>query len=330
MAATVSVLAELEARAGASDNDRPAWLAERRAGITATEIRDLHTHKISQARLIAQKLTSDDRDWVGRWAAWGKDSEPIIADILRGEGFEPESRVFHHATSPRHLASPDGIRVDFDEQIQVSEIKTAATDLEPGSFAIEQKGYEYQCQWVMYVLGANRCRFVVEERIELPDGSFQPGALHRHWIDRDEQVIAELVAEADAFLAEMDRQRDAGGAAFDDEIDTFAVNVLRFRTDEADAKKAKETAWSSIIARMPKDKPFSQKSAMAQVTWTPVGTTDDEEFDVQAAKDADPALFAEVEALAKRWNAHQAKFKRTVPKETKGHLTVSGVKGATK
>jgi hypothetical protein len=326
-----AVLAELESRAGASDADRLVWLAERRQGITATEIRDLFIGAKSMQALINEKLSDEPTPDLSHVPVigWGKRREPVIAEQLRGEGFEPESRVFRHPVNRRHLASPDGVRVDFDEQLQVSEIKTCWEDLPPGSPHLDQKGYVIQCQWVMYVIGATRCRFVVEERIELPDGSFEAGDLHRYWLQRDDSVIAQLVAKADEFLAELERQRAEGKPDVDDEVDTQAVNVLRFREAEAEAKKAKEAAWAAITARMG-DKPFAQKTALAQVTWAPGESSEVDEPDVEAAKQADPELFAEVHALSKRWNAHQAKFTRKVTKTKPGRLTVTGVKGATK
>ena len=49
-------VADLMSRAGASDQDRPAWLAERRGGVTATEIRDLAIGKKRQGELVDLKL----------------------------------------------------------------------------------------------------------------------------------------------------------------------------------------------------------------------------------------------------------------------------------
>jgi hypothetical protein len=51
-----------------------------------------------------------------------------------------------------------------------------------------------------------------------------------------------------------------------------------------------------------------------------------DELDVEAAKAADPALFAEVQALSKRWNEHQAQHKKTVVKPGRATLTVTAVK----
>ena len=52
---SAAVLETLEARAGASDQDRPAWLAVRRTGITATEIRDLYQKRITIPALVDRK-----------------------------------------------------------------------------------------------------------------------------------------------------------------------------------------------------------------------------------------------------------------------------------
>src|SRR5207302_198902 len=91
----LSALELLELRAGASDEDRPAWLADRRSGITATEVRDLHLKKISRVKLIGQKLgrVPEGSDRRGKQAAWGHEREPEIArEVLARYAMVPESR----------------------------------------------------------------------------------------------------------------------------------------------------------------------------------------------------------------------------------------------
>ncbi|PRI10948.1 YqaJ viral recombinase family protein [Leucobacter massiliensis] len=341
---TAPALADLEARAGASDQNREAWLAERRQGITATEIRDLYLRRlgrssyVSQADLIARKLGRIDEvadlshvPVIG----WGKEREPIIAARLTGEGFAPESRVFHHPDNSRYLASPDGIAVTFDDELHVSEIKTAGYDLPPGSERFDAKGYLFQVQWVMYVIGAARCRFVVEERHEDPDGSFFPGPEHRHWIERDDALIAELVAVADEFLAELDRQREEGAPAIDEEVDTHAVNYLRAIAEEKAWAALKKHSYAALI-----DLGISQKSPLARVTITP-GTPDEvlelEEVDLEAAEAAHPKeaqqlarAKARVEKLQAAWDELANQHTKTVPTVKKGkaaRATVTAGKG---
>ena len=91
-------LTDLLGRAGASDTDREAWLAERRQGVTATEIRDLVIGAISMRRLIDLKLgripESGDLSYIPV-IGWGREREVVIADALRGSGIDAETRVFH-------------------------------------------------------------------------------------------------------------------------------------------------------------------------------------------------------------------------------------------
>ncbi|MGF3055646.1 YqaJ viral recombinase family protein [Microbacterium sp. YY-01] len=323
------VLIDLEGRAGASDQDREAWLAERRAGITATEVRDLYHGKIRQQDLIDLKLGRKTDTFTGNaYTTWGTVREPVIAEQLRGEGFESESRVFHHPDNSRHLASPDGIQVTWDEALWVLEIKTAGYDLPPGSKALDEKGYVAQVQWVMWVIGAVKCRFVVEERHpeqgavegELP---FVAGPLHRHWIERDDQLIAELITVADEFLAELDRQREDGPPEIDEEVDTHAVNYLRGLAAEKEGKALKEKSYKALVAAG-----VSQESPLARVTYSPgkpAGEFTEDVIDLDAAEKALPKEAAQLERAKARvvklqaaWDQLANGFTKTVTTVTRG------------
>lgn len=304
-------LTDLLARAGASDADRELWLAERAGGITATDLAGLKTGQKQQQDLIDLKLGRKVDSFTGnQYTDWGKLREPVIAAALRGQGIEPESRVFHGEHNSRHLASPDGIGVDFDDVVIVSEIKTAAYDLAPGSPVLAKKGYVHQMQWAMHVTGAARCRFVVEERIPTAWDSqsrpieFVPGELHEHWIERDDEAIAELIGIADAFLAELDRQREDGAPVIDDELDTHAVNYLRGLAAEKEDKELKESSYAAIVAAGK-----SQESPLARITYTPEKpgeVLEVEEVDYEAAKATHfgRALFDELQSVTARWNEH--------------------------
>lgn len=331
---TTPVLADLESRAGASDRDREAWLAERRAGITATEVRDLVLGKLRMQDLIDLKLGRTVDAFTGNaYTEWGKAREGVIAGILAGEGFVEETRVFHHAENSRHLASPDGLRVDFDEQLDVLEIKTAKHDLPPGSAEEQEKGYGIQIQWVMHVTGARRGRYVVEERLGTP-GRFTPGELHRHWVERDEGMILGLRAVADAFLAELDRQRVEGAPEIDEAVDTLALNYLRGAAEEKAGKQLKESSYRQLV-----EAGVSQTSAIAKVTFTPGepgGEFEEEVIDLEAAEAAHPKETAalarakrRVEKLQGEWDAlaaaHTKKVKGTRPGK-RARVTVTAVK----
>lgn len=276
-------LGDLMARAGASDSDRPAWLAERRGGITATEVRDLYIRAKSTAKLIAIKLEQEIEKDLGAFiprVRHGKLREPIIAEQLRGEGFEPESRVFHHAENSRHLASPDGIRVKFDGELEISEIKTDEHDLRPDTAAWDATGYAIQGIWGLYVTGALRCRFAVEECIRTSDG-FEAGALRRFWIERDDELIAELVELADTFLAAMDDMRENG-------IDPIAVSLLEDALAANEAQKDARDALEAYCASTGVSSLRIPEGSLSYSTPAPRKT-----FQQTAFKDAHPDMYAE-------------------------------------
>lgn len=274
-------LAELELRAGASDTDREAWLAERRTGITATEVRDLwlekHGYKpyTTRAELLGRK--------VGRIAevgdlsyvpviGWGKARESVVAEeIERRFSIAPESRVFRSADHPQKLASPDGVGVDFDGELVVSEIKTAGKDIAPGTEAFKAKGYLAQMVWVMLVTGARRCVYGHEYRIDAPGGGFEPGLQRFWWIDYDQLLAAELNDIADDFLADLALQasREWVAPEIDEELDTLAVNYLRGLDLEKEAKALKEPSYRAMFDMLDAGEPVVQESPLARVSFTP-------------------------------------------------------------
>ena len=311
-------LTDLLARAGASDQDRAAWLAERAQGITATEIRDLVKGKLRQDDLIALKLGRKVDSFTGnQFTDWGKEREPIIAAGVRGMGIDPESRVFHGERNSRHLASPDGIGVEFDGALVISEIKTSGKDIRRDLAAYDATGYELQMQWAMWVTDADRCLFVFEERLTV-DGRFVPGEVFTEWVPRDEAIIADLVARADEFLAELDRQREEGAPVIDEEVDTHAVNYLRAIDEEKRWGDLKREHYAAVVAAG-----VSQESPLARVTFTPEKAgevLEVEEVDYEAAKATHfgQALFAELQSVTSRWNEHLQGFVSTKQVTGKG------------
>lgn len=323
MSAAVTALpTELEARAGASDQDRTAWLFERAHGVTATEVRDLYLKSKGRGGrtagdLIKEKLalllapTPEAREaaaastFVGnRYTMWGKTREPVIAEQLREQfGMLPESRVFRSIANPRHLASPDGVRVDEHGRIETAEIKTAGVDVAPSTDAYRKKGYDLQQQWVMGVLGADRSLYAWEQH----DGDWLPRGgryeepepldlfVPTEWVPFDADLFAELVVLADHFLARLDAALEAArageGPVIDEELDTLALNYLRGLDLEKEAKALKEPAFRAMFDRVESDEAFVQESPLARVSFTPEIAVEEPVFalDVEAARAAAPA-----------------------------------------
>lgn len=337
---------ELIAVPGASDADRPAWLAQRRTGCTATEIRDMYLEQLGKPsyvkrdELIARKLGRipevADLSHVPV-VAWGKLREPVIAEVVRQRyGIEPESRVFSLVENPGKLASPDGIGRDFDGAVLLSEIKTAGGNVDPGTELFDKKGYLYQCMWGMRVLGARRCLYVWEERIEVAPNVFEPGEQHFHWIDYDEVLAARLDDLADRFLDDLTAAASEPWERpeVDEVLDTHAVNYLRGLAAEKEGKALKEASYRALLAARK-----SQTSALARVTFTPGKPAvefDEEVVDLEAAAAAHPKetaalgrAKARVEKLQAEWDALADGHRKTVHVVAKGtadRVTVTATK----
>ncbi|WP_024356714.1 YqaJ viral recombinase family protein [Leucobacter chironomi] len=315
----VPALLDLESRAGASDQDREAWLAERRQGVTATELAKIMT--ASNRDVAIQDLVRRKRDgdpFTGNaYTEWGKQREPIIAADLAGFGVVPESRVIHAAVNSRYLASPDGVSVDFDGNLILDEIKTSGKLLPKGSAALAATGYEWQMQWCCYVAGAIGCWLNVEQRLGQP-GDFRPGDRSREYFPRDEGMVAQLVEVADLVLAAMDYDE---APEIDEEQDTNALNYLRGLAAEKEGKALKEASYKATIERG-----ISQESPLARVTITP-GTPDeefdDEVVDLEAAEAAHPKEAQQLARAKARVTKLQAAFDELANHHTK---TVRAVK----
>ena len=317
-------LVDLESRAGASDKDRAAWLAERAGGVTATELAKIMiapNRDVAIADLVKKKREGDP--FTGNaFTEWGNEREPIIAAHLAGFGVAAESRVFHAAGNSRHLASPDGISVNFDGEIELDEIKTSGKALPKGSAALAEKGYEWQMQWCNHVTGAVGSHLNVELRLGRA-GDFRPGAMSREWFPRDEGMIAQLVEVADQVLAAMDSD---AAPVIDEEVDTHAVNYLRAISEEKAWAALKKESYAALIA-----KGVSQESPLARVTITP-GTADElgeeEVVDLEAADAAHPTEAKQLARAKARVEKLQAAFDELANQHTKTVPTVKKGKAA--
>lgn len=357
------VLAAIEERAGASDRVREEWLAERRGGITATEVRDLILGRISMIDLARRKLrpifvndeTTADRAFWGPGEedlshvpviAWGNEREPVIAGIVeRGLGIRPETRVFASAENARWLASPDGVGVNLLDELEVGEYKTSgkpkpygAKVNSAGRAAFDASGYLWQMVWIMGVLGAARCRYVVEQRVDVEGGGFVAGPIAAQWVEfedhADEWEHAKRIA--DEFLAILDAERarlEAGGeqepTVEREDVDLEAVNYLAQMQVAGPAKKAADGHFSEVKALLRGGGDFVQESAFARVKWTEateaksrqmVDVVDEEHPEVVLAAEE---LASAIQHLAEVKARHTTKKKRTVTTTTSERLTIT-------
>lgn len=336
MSAVLSdALTDLFSRAGASDTDRAAWLAERASGVTATELRNIMlASNRDQAIKDLVKMKREGDSFTGNaYTDWGNEREPVIGEWLAGFGVIQESRVFHAEQNSRFLASPDGLAVDFDGLLILDEIKTCGHALPKGSAALAAKGYEWQMQWCCLVTGAIGSWLTVELRHGTPRDGFTPGERSREWFPRDETKIAQMIAVAERVLAAMDAEPVE--ELIDEVVDTHALNYLRGLAAEKEGAELKKTAYAALLAAG-----VSQESPLARVTYSPgkPGSEFDEEvIDLDAATAALPketAALARAKArvvkLQAEWDALANEHTKTVHSVIKGtaaRVTVTAGKG---
>jgi hypothetical protein len=203
------------ARALADKNvDEAKWLELRRTGVTATEVAKLATKRPGEIRNITTEKLTGERSFFGnKYTAWGLERESAIAkDLFKDHGILASDVLFHAPGNERHLATPDGVKVDTNGSITISEIKTSKFDLDPAGDHFAKTSYYDQIQWQMYVMGqtCTKCLFAWEthddnwqvgsDGIERPE----PLDLNIAWIDRDEERIEVLLNVADTFLEEIE------------------------------------------------------------------------------------------------------------------------------
>jgi len=306
-------LADLESRAGASDKDAAAWHEQRKYGATATNVRDMWllvqagSSVEAAAEAVARKKLAQ-RHGSGPEARYGTEREAALGEYMRQRyGVRPESRVFHASQNSRYLASPDGVGVDFDECIELSELKTGAERFF-GFEAMVAKGYIAQQAWQMFVCEAVRSRGLFEVRRGTRATGFEPGEQFEwlvEWLDVAALVRDELIPYADALIVALDRLIDEGDAVIDRDIDSLAIDVLHGREIEAEGKAIREPAWAALLAegarRMAR---IEQDSAFARVLYTPeergmeqVRVVDESNPEVIRAREAFAAAKAELAVI---------------------------------
>ncbi|MDO4241358.1 MAG: YqaJ viral recombinase family protein [Microbacteriaceae bacterium] len=186
----------------AESGDRQRWLAERAAGVTATDAAKLATRRsiasVAQSKVFPSGFSGNI------YTDYGQVREPIIADWISGN-FEirPSTSLFHAVENRRHLATPDGIRECGDGSLELAEIKTTNKPWER-----IPRPYLRQIWWQQHVLDADRTLLVWEQHEDFVP---VPRGLHYRWIYRDDEQIKHLVALADELLEAVESLRERAG-----------------------------------------------------------------------------------------------------------------------
>jgi putative phage-type endonuclease len=185
------------------------WQALRIGKLTASRVADMlatvktgesMSRKNLRADLIAERLTGNKNDsYTNSAMNWGVETEPQAraAYEVFSYNFVDQVAFVDHPTIPNFGCSPDGLIGD-DGLIEIK-CPNTSTHLEYIETRKPPSKYMTQMMSQMSVTGRKWCDFVSFDP-RLPDGL----KLLVVRIERDEDAIAKLEAEAIKFLAEVD------------------------------------------------------------------------------------------------------------------------------
>ena len=171
---------------------RDDWLAQRRDYVTATDVARLYTSAAEWRKVRAEKNGTAPELRQSPEMQWGNDREAAL--IRYAQTVDPtivaNDQIAVHPDGP-WAATPDGIGDGT-----ICECKTGSS----AGLERAHRKYMAQVQWQLWVTGADGCLYVTEER-DWDDMGFAPGARSHVWIDRDEDLIVELLDVAERFLS---------------------------------------------------------------------------------------------------------------------------------
>jgi hypothetical protein len=262
--------------------------AARDEGVTATDARKIASGSRKTWRGILDDKLNGSSFTGNAHTRRGHEREAIIlaeARLLDGVvALAPSTALFGNWDHPLHRATPDGLGIHQHLGEFVAEVKSHdegwdTDDIPPA--------HADQMQWAMHVTGFDWALYAWEV-------TGTPGIQHR-WVSRDDNRIAQLVGQADAFL----EWRAAGAPEIDDipdDVDDALAEYEKGLALEAQGKTLKATARPILdeYAERMKAKPgepLRKSGSRASLFFEPKPTV--QVLDEEAWAAAEPALYAE-------------------------------------
>lgn len=193
---------------GVFEDGSPEWHAARARRIGASDIGVIcgWSPFRTRADLLAEKRGETAPRPMSDAMARGHYLEPAIAAWFAdetGADYDAGSDgTYVHPDHDHHLANPDRICTDGSVlEVKTSKEKTVEHGWGRAGTSQVPITYAAQCQWLMHVLGLDLCHVAV-----LFGAPFK---FCRYRVKRDDDVIAYLIRQADAFHTELTEQRTA-------------------------------------------------------------------------------------------------------------------------
>lgn len=240
--------------------DRLDWLRARQRHVTASEIPRIFKGSRTAIRSLLKEKSKPPREFHTRATDWGHEREETIIAAIQAE--YPEYNVTHNedlherVDNPFFGATPDGIGslpekserpestpesakdAPVDAPVYI-ECKTVNTNRRKAP-----KDHVLQVQWGLYVTGSAFAIYAWEQHTDFRETK----PVKFQIIERDEEIIAQLV-EVAAYFRDRMQEENAVGAAGDynnDQLNELMTQFLTFKQYEANAKKGKEKVAKKI------------------------------------------------------------------------------------
>jgi hypothetical protein len=184
------------------------WYKARQYGVSATTVSKAASGpagfdaELNRA-LFPENHVVEDNDYMrfGRiYEEW------IVHGLPREYGIAPNDWLICGTGQNRwHLATPDGLNKDWSV---IAEVKTTGKDWDGAKIPIQ---YRRQVQWQLHVTGAQRCVFGWLLRATSESGDFVPAWMEpKHIvIERDEEMISDLIEVANKFITDFNNYQEA-------------------------------------------------------------------------------------------------------------------------
>ena len=300
-----------------------AWMDGRDEGVTASEVHSIASgSRKTWRRILDDKLNGST--FKGNAATKrGHEREAYIlaeARILEGVvTLASSGALFGSHHNALHRATPDGLGIHSQLGEVGAEVKSHHADW---TFDGIPADHFDQMQWGMHVTGLDWWLYAGEV-----DG--QPGIQH-HWIARDDKRIAQLTAQADAFI----EWRAAGAPEIDDipdDVDDALAEYAHGLALESEGKRLKTAArkqideFAAAQASAPGD-PLRRNGSRAQLFFEPKPDTIelDEEAWAAAEPDGHAEWVAARDRVAEQRTAALALYSRSKPTAPTFRVTANG------
>ena len=172
-----------------SSQTKDLWLAARDRGVTATQVAKAST-PAGMKEVLAQ-IENPTPVEANAFMSWGTEREAYISQVVKDRfGILSNDYLIcaEGAGNEWQMATPDGLSLDHS---LIGEYKTSGKPLD-----VVPLNYLRQVQWQLYVTGAEKALFAYELRLEGPEGFVAGFDVETQWIERNEEMISELIVTA--------------------------------------------------------------------------------------------------------------------------------------